>query len=87
MRRRAKAETIQRRNQEQRRHDIARRAWSDEPMSVVERLEAGVADLQSRLKAESLLVEPQPGLSSHLRQRIDAARELIRLFGGGRTPP
>jgi hypothetical protein len=87
MRRRAKAETIQRREHEQRRPDIARTAWSDEPISVVQRLEAGVADLQSRLKADSLLVKPQPSLSFQLRQRIDAARELIRLLEGGRGPP
>jgi hypothetical protein len=87
MRRRAKAEKPQGRDQELRRHDVARRAWSDEPMSVVQRLEAGVTDLQSRLNAERLRLEPQPSLSSHLRQRIEAARDLIRVLGGGRAPP
>jgi hypothetical protein len=52
MRRPAKTETIRRRKREQRRHDIARTAWSDETMSVVQRLQAGLADLRSRLEAE-----------------------------------
>jgi hypothetical protein len=77
MRRRAKAETNRHPGQEEPRHDVAKRAWSDEPMSVVPRLKAGVTDLQSRLNAESLRLEPQPSLSSHLRQPIEAARDLI----------
>jgi hypothetical protein len=87
MRRRAKAKKPQGGDQELRRHDVARRAWSDEPMSVVQRLEAGVTDLQSRLKAERLRLEPQCSLSSRLCQRIEAARDLIRLLGDGRAPP
>jgi hypothetical protein len=87
MRRRAKAETIQRQDREQRRHDIARMAWSDEPMSVVQRLQSGVRDLQSRLDAEGLRLEPQPSLSFHLRERIKAARDLIRVLGAGSASP
>jgi hypothetical protein len=87
MRRRAKAEAIQRRDQEQRTHDTARRALSDEPMSVVQRLEAGITDLQSRLKAESLHPDPQLTLSLQLGERIAAAREVIRLLGGGLASP
>jgi hypothetical protein len=81
MRREAKLGTVPRHDQEQCRHDIARRAWSDEPTSVVQRLETGVIDLQSRLRAESLVLDPQPALTSRLRARIDAARELICLLG------
>jgi hypothetical protein len=85
MRRRAKTETIRRREREQRRHDIARTAWSDEPMSVVQRLQAGLADLRSRLDAERLRLKPQPTLSFHLRKRIKATRDLIRLLEAERA--
>jgi hypothetical protein len=81
MTREARLGTVRRHDREQCRHDIARRAWSDEPMSVVQRLKAGVIDLQSRLRAERLLLDPQPALTSRLRARIHAAREFIWLLG------
>jgi hypothetical protein len=87
MRRRSKDEPIRGPGQEDRRHDIARMAWSDEQMPVVQRLKAGVADLESRLDAERLRLKPQPSLSSHLRQRIKAARDLLKLLGAGSAPP
>jgi hypothetical protein len=75
-------------NQEEHRHDIARMAWSDEPIPVAQRLKAGLADLESRLDAERLRRrKPQPGLRSRLRQRIKAARGLLKLFGAERDPP
>jgi hypothetical protein len=85
MRRPAKTETIRRRKREQRRHDIARTAWSDEPMSVVQRLQAGLADLRSRLEAERLRLKSHSTLSFHLRKRIKATRDLIRLLEAERA--
>jgi hypothetical protein len=87
MRRKAKDKTIRGCDREERRHDIARAAWSDEPVPVVLRLQAGVADLQSRLEAERLNLRPQPGLNSRLRERIKAARDLLQLLGAGRPAP
>ncbi len=87
MKGRAKDETLRDGDKEQRRHEIARREWSDEPISVVQRLQAGVADLESRLEAERLRVKPDPGLSSQLRKRIEVARDLIRLLEAGCAPP
>ena len=66
-----------RRKREQRRHDIARKAWSDETMSVVQRLQAGLADLRSRLEAERFRRKSRSTLSFHLRKRIKATRDLI----------
>jgi hypothetical protein len=85
VRRPAKTETIRRRKREQRRHDIARTAWSDETMSVVQRLQAGLADLRSRLEAERFRRKSQSTLSFHLRKRIKATRDLIRLLEAERA--
>jgi hypothetical protein len=85
MRRPAKTETIRRRKGEQRRHDIARTAWSDETMSVVQRLQAGLADLRSRLEAERFRLKSRSPLSFHLRKRIKATRDLIRLLEAERA--
>ena len=38
-----------------------------------------------RLEAETLRLEPQPSLSFHLRERMKAARDLIRVLGAGRA--
>jgi hypothetical protein len=85
VRRPAKTETIRRRKREQRRHEIARTAWSDETMSVVQRLQAGLADLRSRLEAERFRRKSQSTLSFHLRKRIKATRDLIRLLEAERA--
>jgi hypothetical protein len=87
MRRRAKDETILGGDREERRHDIARMAWSDEPMPVVQRLQAGIADLESRLDAERLRLKAQPALSFHLRERIKTARDLLQRLGVVGPPP
>jgi hypothetical protein len=87
MKRRSKDQTIHGGDREERRHDIARMAWSDEPMPVVRRLQAGVADLESRLDAERLGLKANSGLSFHLRERIKAARDLLQLLEAARPPP
>jgi hypothetical protein len=51
-----------------------RMAWSNEPMSVVQRLQAGVTDVRSRLEAESLRLKPRPSELSTARTDSSGAR-------------
>jgi hypothetical protein len=52
---------------------------------VIQRLQAGLADLRSRLEAERFRRKSRSTLSFHLRKRIKATRDLIRLLEAERA--